>query len=345
MSPLRWVGLIVAVAVVAIEIRSLWHRVPRPIDALILSLASLLGVLALVPTLADVPTEVLRLRHTPAGRLITLMVLLDMALLPYLYWLNGRQRRVAEDGLVQFETMVGLMLRNSLPERVAPVAVVMPAYNEGESIGRVLRRMPATAAGQPLQTIVVGDGCTDDTVAEARRAGALVMDVPVNRGAGTAIRLGYNYAARAGAQVIVTMDADGQHRPEEIDQVVAPVLADEADFVIGSRRLGGFEHVSTLRSVGLDIFNRLLNLMFGTHVTDCSSGFRAFAAARLPRLSTMERQYHTAEAIIVARRRGLRIQEVPITAPRRIAGVSKKGTDLVYGLRFGQVLLAHWLRS
>ena len=345
MSALRWVGLILAVAVVAIEIRSLWRRVPRPVDGIILALAALLGVLALVPSMADVPTELLRLRHTPAGRLITIMVLFDIALLPYLSWLNARQRRMAEDADLQFETLVGLSLRQALPEQVAPIAVIMPAYNEGESIGRVLERMPETAAGRPLQTIVVCDGCTDDTVTTARRAGALVMDVPVNRGAGTAIRLGYNYAAGAGARVIVTMDADGQHRPEEIDRVVAPILAGEADFVIGSRRLGGFERVSTLRSVGLDLFNGMLNVLFGTAVTDCSSGFRAFAAARLPRLDTMERQYHTAEAIIVARRRGLRIREVPITAPRRIAGVSKKGTDLVYGLRFGRVLLAHWLRS
>jgi hypothetical protein len=345
MSPLRAVGLVCAVAVVVLESRSLWRRMPRAVDVLVLVSAGLLGLVALVPSAAYVPAEVLHLRHTPAGRLITLLILVDIVMVPYTFWLTARQRRATEDADTQLEALFGLALRGSLPSRIAPIAVVIPAYNEGESIGRVLARMPVTVAGQRLQPLVVSDGSTDATAAEARRAGALVMDLPLNRGAGTAIRLGYNYAARAGARVIVTMDADGQHRPEEIERVVAPILAGEADFVIGSRRLGDFEHVSTLRSVGLDVYGRLLNLLFGTQITDCSSGFRAFAAERLPRLDTRERQYHTAETIMLSRRRGLRIREVAISAPRRLAGVSKKGGDLVYGLRFGRVLLVHWLRG
>ncbi|HVB11001.1 MAG TPA: glycosyltransferase family 2 protein [Bacillota bacterium] len=345
MSPLRLIGLVVAAAVLVVEVRSLWHRRPRGIDAAALGVAGVLALVALVPALANVPAEVLHLRRTPAGRLITLLVLFDVLVVPYVLWLNERLRRAAEDANMQFEALVTLAMRGMLPEQVAPVAVVMPAYNEGESIGRVLERMPDQVLGQPIQVVVAADGCTDATVAEARQAGALVVDLPLNRGAGTAIRVAYNYAARAGAKVIVTMDADGQHRPEDLEQIVAPVLGGEADFVIGSRRLGRFERVSTLRSAGLDLFNRMLNLLFGTRITDCSSGFRAFAAGRLPRLDTIERQYHTTETIMLAHRRGLRIQEVAITAPRRIAGTSKKGTDILYGVRFGRVLITHWLRG
>lgn len=345
MSTLRLIGLLGAAAVLVIEIRGLGRRRPRPADVVALLVACLLALVSAVPALANAPTAVLRLGHTGGGRLITLLILFDLLLLPWLLWVNARLRRGAEEADTAFEALLGMMVRRTLPEQVAPLTVIMPAYNEADSIGRVLARMPREVAGLRVQVVVADDGSTDPTAAVARRSGALVIELPLNRGAGTALRVAYNCVAGRGARVIVTMDADGQHRPEDLERLVAPVLAHRADFVIGSRRLGAFERVSGLRSVGLGAFNRVLNLLAGTRITDCSSGYRAFAASRLPRLATVERQYHTAEMILLARRLGLRIQEVSITAPRRLAGASKKGNDLVYGLRFGRILFSHWLRG
>ena len=116
-----------------------------------------------------------------------------------------------------------------------PVAIVIAAYNEEGGIGPVISSLPTTACGLATATIVVADGCTDGTVAEARDHGTIVCDVPVNRGQGAALRLGYRIAREGGALYIVTTDADGQYNPAEIDALLALVVAGEADFVTGSQ--------------------------------------------------------------------------------------------------------------
>ncbi len=120
----------------------------------------------------------------------------------------------------------------------APLAVVIPAYNEEPTVAEVIGEIPAQAAGLATEVIVVVDGAKDATAAKATTAGALVCDVTVNRGQGAALRLGYWLARTRGAQVIATIDADGQYDPEELAKVVQPILDDKADFVSGSRRLG-----------------------------------------------------------------------------------------------------------
>src|SRR5438270_932212 len=120
----------------------------------------------------------------------------------------------------------------------APLAVVIPAYNEEPTVAEVIAAIPAEAAGLHTEVIVVVDGARDATASVAAQAGALVCDVPVNRGQGAALRLGYWLARARGAQVIVTIDADGQYEADEIGRVVQPILDGTADFVSGSRRLG-----------------------------------------------------------------------------------------------------------
>lgn len=345
MSPLRIVGLVIAAILVYMVARGLARRSPVTGDLLALAAALLLALVALFPSAMNLPTELIDLGLTRGRRLIALLTLSNLALWPYLIWSNERHRKSAQDIGHQIEVLVERLAAGGAPEHVGPIAVVIPAYDEERTVGAVVRGLPDTVQGERVQAVVVADGCHDATAAEARRAGAIVLDLPINRGGGAAIRLGYAYAARAGARVIVTMDADGQHRPDDLEALVAPVLEDEADFVVGSRRLGTFERVSTLRALGLNLLGGLLNLLLATRLTDCSSGFRAFDATRLPALTTHENQYHTAETIILVRRRGLRVAEVPITAPRRIAGTTKKGGDFVYGYRFARALLTHWLRG
>jgi glycosyltransferase involved in cell wall biosynthesis len=101
--------------------------------------------------------------------------------------------------------------------------------------------------GLAAEVIVVADGCPDGTAKEADKAGAIVADVPVNRGQGTALRLGYRIAREGGAVYIVTTDADGQYDPREIESLLSPVVAGRADFVTGSRRQG---RGTVLRSLG-----------------------------------------------------------------------------------------------
>ena len=126
-------------------------------------------------------------------------------------------------------------------EHLPPVAIVIAAYNEQGVIGSVVDALPATICGLATQAVVVSDGSKDETVSEARTHGALVADVTVNRGQGAALRLGYRLAREGGAQYIVTTDADGQYNPAEMERVLAPVVAGQADFVTGSRKLGSQE--------------------------------------------------------------------------------------------------------
>ena len=132
----------------------------------------------------------------------------------------------------------------------APLAVVIHAYNEEPTVAGVVGEIPRAAAGLKTEVIVVVDGARDATASKAAGAGALVCDVPVNRGQGAALRLGYRAARRGGAQYIVTTDADGQYNPAEIPGLLAPILAGEADFVTGSRTKGSEETRDPVRRLG-----------------------------------------------------------------------------------------------
>src|SRR5207302_5132975 len=140
------------------------------------------------------------------------------------------------------------------PGMGAPLAIVIPAYNEEPSVAEVVDEIPSEAAGLQAEVIVVVDGSSDATAVRAAEAGALVCDVPVNRGQGAALRLGYWLARARAAQVIATIDADGQYEPEEIGRVVQPILDGRADFVSGSRRLGAELTSDPVRHLGVIVF-------------------------------------------------------------------------------------------
>ncbi len=145
------------------------------------------------------------------------------------------------------------------PGAGAPLAIVIPAYNEEPTVADVISDIPREAAGLATEVIVVVDGAKDATAAKALEAGALVCDVPVNRGQGAALRLGYWLARARGAQIIVTIDADGQYEAGEIAKVIEPILADRADFVSGSRRLGNELTTDATRHAGVIVFGALIS--------------------------------------------------------------------------------------
>src|ERR671936_539318 len=159
--------------------------------------------------------------------------------------------------------------------RLPPVAIVIAAYNEEGAIGPVVQALPKQVCGLPAEVIVVADGCADGTAAEARGAGAMVCDVPVNRGQGAALRLGYRLAREGGAEYIVTTDADGQYNPAEIESLLAPILAGKADFVSGSRTQGSEETKDPVRKLGVRVFAVVISLLTGQKVSDTPFGLRA----------------------------------------------------------------------
>jgi glycosyltransferase involved in cell wall biosynthesis len=228
----------------------------------------------------------------------------------------------------------------------APVVVVIAAYNEEESLGEVLRGIPTEVAGARLDTLVVNDGSSDGTARVALgHPGVYLASLGRNCGHGIALRLGYELAREYGATYLVTLDGDMQWDPVEIPGVLEPLLRDEADFVIGSRALGAAETEDAFRHAGVKFFARLVRLLTGVPVTDTSSGFRALRTEVTAKVPQVQVQYQTSELLIGAMYAGYRIAERPVTMHKRFAGESKKGHNLLYGLRYARVIVTTWRRE
>jgi glycosyltransferase involved in cell wall biosynthesis len=233
------------------------------------------------------------------------------------------------------------------PGQGAALAVVIPAYNEEPTVAEVIAEIPGEAAGLAAEVIVVVDGAKDETAARAADAGALVCDVPVNRGQGAALRLGYWLARARGAQVIVTIDADGQYEAEEIGRVVEPILAGRADFVSGSRRLGTELTTDATRHAGVIVFGALISVLVRHRITDPACGLRAMRAELTAAVVLEQPQYQASELMISAALHGFRLAEVPTTMRDRDdhATTTKKGGNLGYGVRFARAAVHTWWRD
>ena len=226
-----------------------------------------------------------------------------------------------------------------------PVAIVIAAYNEEGVVGSVVEALPNKLCGLSTTAIVVSDGSKDGTVAEASAHGALVCDVPVNRGQGAALRLGYRLAREGGAQYIVTTDADGQYNPAEMDAVLGPVVAGQVDFVTGSRKLGSQETNDLDRRMGTWVFAMTITLLTRQRITDSSFGLRAMRAEVTGAVRLEQPQYQSSELLIAVLTHGFRVAEVPATIHKRKVGESKKGHNAIYGLKYAGVVLGTWWRE
>jgi glycosyltransferase involved in cell wall biosynthesis len=228
---------------------------------------------------------------------------------------------------------------------LAPVAVVIPALNEEECVGGVLDEIPAEACGLAVQTIVVDDGSSDRTGEVAREHGALVARLGRNLGQGAAFRVGYRLGREHGARYLVTLDADGQWDPADMAGVLQPVVDGEAEFALGSRVLGRTENDNRLRGAGVRVFGTLVTVLTGVKITDTSSGLRAMVAELTATVPPHEPQYQSSELLLGAIYAGYRVAERPIVMHKRAAGESKKGHDVMFGVRYANVLLRTWWRA
>lgn len=190
------------------------------------------------------------------------------------------------------------------------ITVILPAYNEELSIGSIalLTRFYAN------NVIVVDDGSADRTAEIARNAGAQVIVHETNTGKGGALKTGFKAAVDQGADIIVTMDSDGQHNPADIPKLIAPIIEGNADVVNGSRYLNDLEKNTPIyRRVGQTILDKVTNINSGIELTDSQSGFRAFAASTTGvfRFDAQGMGIES-EMLADAGKAGLRIREVEI---------------------------------
>jgi glycosyltransferase involved in cell wall biosynthesis len=254
--------------------------------------------------------------------------------------LEALQRLVIDLGRKEFEAdYPGLAL--------TPVVALICAFEEEDNLGAVLKAVPAEACGMAVTPLVVVDGGEDATAQVARDAGAVTFAFPVNLGHGVALRVGYDLCVAKGARYVVTLDADGQNDPAEMETMLRPLVDDTADFVVASRRLGVDTTADRYRQAGVVFFSRLMNLLMKTNLTDTSNGYRALRATMLSDVvGRLEQdQYQTSELLITAISRGWRVAERPAVWHERLSGQSKKGGNLLYGLRYATVILRTWRRE
>jgi cellulose synthase/poly-beta-1,6-N-acetylglucosamine synthase-like glycosyltransferase len=344
MSSLRLVGLIVGLA--GLVATFLFYRGPKwkRFNFVFLSLfnVSLIAV-AINPNVVNFLRDLLSLQEYQYGRILALLIISNLILVFFSFYSISK----VENFRLQFDRLVrkiGSIYLDAPPENIKDIMVLIPAYNEADNLNHLLPRMPADINGKELGVLVVDDGSDDGTGQVVQGHGHIVVTNVINRGGGAALRLGYDILRNSGAGICITMDADGQHRPEEIENLVLPIINDEYDVVIGSRVLGTREKDSAVRAAGVHIFGMIISSLLGQRMTDPSSGFRAFKMDRIKDIDLREDQYHTSELIIDAVKKGLRVTEVPITILKRKFGKSKKGRNLKYGFYFAKTIIKAWWR-
>jgi len=200
------------------------------------------------------------------------------------------------------------------------VSVIIPAYNEEMTLSCVVKKVFESLKGEcRFEVIVVDDGSLDNTFKVANNSGALVIRHNRNMGQGAALKSGLKLAS---GDIVVMLDADGQHDPAEIPKLIDPILRNEADLVIGSRYLGGNSGFGPIRELLDKLFLFFIRILTNSKLTDSQSMFRGIRREVFKNISLHADYTISGELIIKAKKMGLRITEVPIHVSRRIHGRS-----------------------
>ncbi|MBX0295424.1 glycosyltransferase family 2 protein [Haloarcula nitratireducens] len=213
---------------------------------------------------------------------------------------------------------------------------VIPAYNEADTIGPVVDE-----TGEYVdRVVVVDDGSSDGTAAIAREHGAVVVEHVFNTGVGGAVRTGYQYAIQHDFDMVVQVDADGQHDPAKIPELLD--VAEDYDMVIGSRYLNdSYQNYSATRNVGIRFFTEVVNRLGGIEITDVTSGFRVYRVSMLRRILHRSDKHWAIEQTLEAAKRDFRITEVSTEMPVREEGDSQFTLDtfVLYPVRMTDTIL------
>lgn len=220
------------------------------------------------------------------------------------------------------------------------LVVMIPAYNEEETIGSVIREIPRDCCEQ-VEVLVINDGSTDNTVEEARKAGAdRIVSFKKNRGLAPAFRAGLETALEMGADIIVNTDGDGQYNGKQIPDLIKPILDGRADFVLGSRTKGRIEYMPLQKKIGNRIATFVTRHVSGLPVSDAQSGFRAFTRDAAMHLNVMSDYTYVQETLMQAANSRMAYAEVPIEFRKRAGGPSRLISNIFkYAKRAGTTIV------
>ena len=222
------------------------------------------------------------------------------------------------------------------------LVVMIPSYNEEETIASVIREIPRSIPGvDTVEVLVINDGSTDRTVEEAQKAGAdKIISFKKNKGLASGFRAGLETALAMGADIIVNTDADGQYDGTEIPKLIQPILDNKADFVLGSRTKGTIEEMPLQKTIGNRMATWVTRQVSGLPVSDGQSGFRAFTRDAAMRLNVMADYTYVQETLIQAANLGLVYTEVPILFRKRMGGSSRLISNIFrYAQRAGLTIV------
>lgn len=200
--------------------------------------------------------------------------------------------------------------------------IIIPAYNEEKSIVNTVNHI--MEVHPEMDYLIVNDGSTDNTEKICKENGFQFITLPINQGIGGAVQSGYRYALQNDYDIAIQMDGDGQHDPKYLDQMIAPIVENKANAVIGSRFITkeGFQS-SGSRRFGISILSSLIFICTGKRIKDVTSGYRAVDRTLIKIYTdNYSRDYPEPEAIVTALVHGMKIQEVPVIMRERMAGVS-----------------------
>jgi glycosyltransferase involved in cell wall biosynthesis len=199
------------------------------------------------------------------------------------------------------------------------LVVMIPAFNEEKTLSKVIAEIPSRIRGiDSIQVLVIDDGSTDATAHVAKKAGAVVLSHGQNEGLAAAFRDGLSYALLSlKADIIVNTDADFQYNQKQIPDLVAPIIEQNADLVLGSRFAGNIEYMPAQNKIGNQLATRAVALVSGLPITDGQTGFRAFSREAALRLNVLSNYTYTQETIIQAAYHRLKVVEVPIDFRKR----------------------------
>ncbi len=227
------------------------------------------------------------------------------------------------------------------------ILIIVPAFNESGNIHRTVKEILSQPLG--LDVLVIDDGSSDLTALEAGQAGAGVVSLPFNLGIGGAVQTGFRYAREHNYDIAIQIDGDGQHDAAFVSALIAPIIDNKADMVVGSRFMteGGFKSTFS-RRLGINFFVHLINILTGVKISDPTSGFRAYNRVLINAFA----QYYPSdfpepEAIVVAQQAKAVIVEVSVVMRKREAGSSsiRYFKSLYYMIKVTLAILLHMIRQ
>ena len=217
---------------------------------------------------------------------------------------------------------------------MAKISIIVPAYNESKRIGTVLQKLKETTAkikNLNFEIIVVDDGSSDNTCELAKNTNVTIIRHPINRGAGAALVTGFERAIQNKSDFVITIDADEQHDPNEIEQILKPVLKGDADISIGSRFAKDNHEMPLFKKMGNGILNIITQTIYGYSCTDTQCGYRAFNRKAIEKMHlTIDRYGIMSEMLGEIKRNNLKLEEIPIST---LYFDKSKGTTFFDGIK------------